>query len=197
MNPVIYLTGAPAAGKSTLCRNLKLAVPSLAVFAYSEKLREHVAQRAGLVQLSEDEIRRQSATLVTRDDVVAVDAQLRAFVTQQRQTQPIVIDSHPVTKEAFGFRVTPFTQAELRALSPDVILCLYLDSSQVAARIRADPMGRPLPSPFELDLHTHLQTSVAVQYGLILDRPVYLLDSSVGEAALVEAALKRAGLVAT
>src|SRR5437016_5175110 len=99
MNPVIYLTGAPATGKSTLCRNLKRAVPSLAVFAYSEELRTHVAQRAGLAQLSENEIRSQSAQLVTRDDVTAVDAQLRAFVAERRATQPIVIDSHPVTKE--------------------------------------------------------------------------------------------------
>lgn len=87
---------------------MKAAVPSLAVFAYSEELRAHVAHRTGLGELSEDEIRRQSAQLVTRDDVAAVDAKLRSFVGQQRTAQPIVIDSHPVTKESFGFRVTPF-----------------------------------------------------------------------------------------
>jgi len=197
MNPVIYLTGAPATGKSTLCRNLRRAVPTTAVFAYSEELRAHVARRAGLTYLTEDEIRRQSAQLVTREDVDVVDCKLVDFVAQHRTAQPIVIDSHAVTKEGYGFRVTPFKQAELRAVSPDVILCLYLASDKVTARIEADPMGRPLLSSFELDLHTHLQASMAVQYGLMLDKPVYLLDSSVGAAALVDVALKRSGLSST
>ncbi len=132
--------------------------------------------------------------MVTRADVAEVDAKLLQFVEQQRGKRPILIDSHPVTKETFGFRITPFSNAELRALAPDVILCLYLDGAQVAARIKASPMGRPLPTQFELDLHNHLQASVAVQYALVLDKPVYLLDSSVGESALVQSALERTGL---
>jgi adenylate kinase len=195
MNPVIYLTGAPATGKSTLCRNLKVAVPSIAVFSYSEELRNHVRARMRLGILTSDEIRGQSAQLVTRADVAEVDARLLQFVAQQRGERPILIDSHPVTKEAFGFRIAPFTSSELSALAPDVILCLYLDSAEVAVRIKVAPMGRPLPTPFELDLHNHLQANIAVQYGLLLNRPVYLLNSAVGEAALAEAALECTGLL--
>lgn len=193
MNPVIYLTGAPATGKSTLSRNLKRRIPVLEVFAYSEKLAEYVRERAALRDLSQDEIRQRSAQLVTREDVSAVDAQLIQLVRTRRGQVPILIDSHAVTKESYGFRVTPFTMAELRTLAPDIILCLYADGECVAARIKANPMGRPLPSIFELDLHTQLQATVAVQYALQLDRPVYLLDASAGEEVLVDVVLDRIG----
>lgn len=195
MNPVIYLTGAPATGKSTLSRNLKSRIPSLEVFAYSEKLAEYVRQRACLSELTQDEIRRRSAQLITREDVSAVDAQLLELVQTRRGQVPILIDSHAVTKESFGFRITPFTTSELATLAPDMILCLYADSGHVSARIETNPMGRPLLPLFELDLHTHLQTTVAVQYALQLNRPLYLLDSAKGEEELVEAAVERiAGL---
>lgn len=193
MNSVIYLTGAPATGKSTLSRNLRRRIPELEVFAYSEKLAEYVRERASLKELCQDEIRQRSAQLVTREDVSAVDAQLIQLVRTRRGQVPILIDSHAVTKESFGFRVTPFTKAELATLSPDIILCLYADGESVAARIKANPMGRPLPSIFELDLHTHLQTTVAMQYALQLDRPIYFLDASAGEEALVDAVLDRMG----
>lgn len=198
MSLIVYLTGAPATGKSTLARNLAKAVPELRVFSYSSELRDYVARRAGIPALSEEDIRQESAKIVTKEDVIAVDEMLIDLVAQQRKSShSIVIDSHAVTKEHFGFRVTPFSLTALKLLAPDVILCLYLDSQIARARIRGNPMGRPLPSQTELELHCQLQAYVAVQYGIILGRPVYMLDSSVTEDELLTRALERLKLAKT
>jgi adenylate kinase len=108
----------------------------------------------------------------------ALDERLLAFVREKRSTNHIVIDSHAVTKETFGFRVTPFSRNQLEALSPTLIICLYAEASVVINRIAANAQGRPKPTTFEADYHTALQGVVAVQYGILLGKPVYLLDAA-------------------
>ena len=191
--PVIYLTGAPATGKSTLCRNLASRFKSLTVFAYSEELRHFISKKTARL-LSEDEIRAQSSTVVTAEDVANLDEQLVARVAIERQSAPFIIDSHPVTKESYGYRITGFSIDALKRVGPDVILCLYTSPGIAIQRIGADPMGRPMVSPFEADMHTHLQTAVAAQYGVILGKPVYLLDAAASPGDLVELAADKAGL---
>ena len=61
-----------------------------------------------------------------------------------------------------------------------------INSDVAVERIRKNPMGRPTISRFEADLHTHLQTSLAVQYGIQLGKPVYIVNAEVDEERLVE-----------
>lgn len=191
--PVIYLTGAPATGKSTLSRNLAAKFPALRVFAYSDELRRHLAHRAQSA-LTEDSIRELSAKVVTSDDIVALDTQLVNRVRTERAEAPFLIDSHPVTKEDYGFRVTAFNVETLRALNPDVIVCLYTSPAVLIERIRSTPMGRPMVREFEAKMHIDLQASVATQYGVLLGKPVYLIDSSIAESDLVATVAARARL---
>lgn len=188
--PVIYLTGAPATGKSSLARNLASSVDGLLKLSYSELLATYICRRTPDCKLNESNLRSQSAKLITRADVEAVDKELLELVAQERTLRPIVIDSHPVTKEEFGFRVTPFRRDQLLALRPDVILCLYLSPEDLEKRIRENPMGRPLPPKNEIDLHTNLQGALAVQYGFLLDCPVYLLNGAEDPSRLCEVAMR-------
>src|SRR5262245_45273123 len=119
--PVIYLTGAPATGKSTLARNLKRAFPDLIVFSYSERLREFLARKSMSPAVSESEIRQHSASIVTPKDIEDLDAELIELVRTSRDQKSILIDSHPVTKESYGFRVTAFSVEKLKALNPDLV----------------------------------------------------------------------------
>lgn len=178
MAQVIYLTGSPASGKSTLCEHLERAVPNLEVYSYSKLLRDYVNQRSGAT-VDEVGIRQQSANLITRADVEAVDLWLIEQVRLNRTNQDMIIDSHPVTKEEYGFRVTAFTPKQLRQLDPDVIICLYVAPDVTRKRITADAAGRPLPTEFELGLHANLQASLATQYAFVLGKPCYLLDGSI------------------
>jgi adenylate kinase len=185
MAVVMYLTGAPATGKSTLCSNLAKANPAAHIFAYSNELRQLVAGRTHRV-VTEGEIREKSAAIVTPADVLELDKRLIALVAAERTRRPIIIDSHAVTKELYGFRVTSFSAEQLRQLDPDLIVCLYASPDAITARIAAKPMGRPQISLFEAALHVQLQAAVATQYGVLLGKPVYLVDADVPEEVLAE-----------
>jgi adenylate kinase len=189
MGQVIYLTGAPASGKSTLCEHLEKVVPNLRVYSYSKLLRDYVNRQNG-TDINEVSIRQHSANVITRADVEAVDQLLIEQVRLNRADQNIIIDSHPVTKEDYGFRVTAFTQEQLRQLNPDVIICLYVAPEVARQRITGNAAGRPLPLDFELALHAELQASLATQYAFVLGKPCYLLDSSVALDDLIKNILR-------
>jgi adenylate kinase len=165
----------------------------LVVFAYSEELRKIVADRTGEV-LEEDDIRSQSAGIVTTKDVEKLDNTLIERVQQARSTRPFLIDSHPVTKESYGYRITSFSLQQLQALNPDVLVCLYTSPEVSIERIRRNPMGRPMVSPFEAEMHTQLQASVVAQYGVLLGKPVYLVNSAIDQHTLVQTIAERTGL---
>ena len=185
MGRVIYITGAPATGKSTLCSTLLESNTDIDSFCYSQRLRDYVNQSRDM-QLDEIDIRRESARSVTADDVRVVDEMLlRESKTARESTRHLLIDSHQVTKEDYGFRVTPFSDENIRAIEVDVFVCLYAPPDVLAARITKDPQGRPLPSAFELEMHVQLQASVASQYAVITGRPFYLLNSAVPQDELV------------
>lgn len=188
---VIYLTGAPATGKSTLSRNLARLEPELKVFAYSEELRKLIQRKSGGRAMTEDDIRRQSALVVTPQDVEQLDDELVEMVQLERGHRSILIDSHPVTKEQYGFRVTGFDAPTIQRLNPDVLVCLYAPAEVTRSRIQADAMGRPLISEFEAQMHTHLQAAVVTQYGVLTGKAVYFLDSSATPSALTEVVLKQ------
>lgn len=186
MGKVIYVTGAPATGKSTLCATLAAPGSDIRAFCYSERLRDHVGRDIG-VDLNETDIRRESARVVTAKHVEEVDFLLHQEVMLTRTSGThLLIDSHPVTKESYGFRVTPFPADRLRALEIDTFICLYAAPDVLAQRISNDAQGRPLPSDFELAVHVQLQASVVAQYAVLTGRPCHLVDSNIPRDALIE-----------
>ena len=177
MGKVIYLTGAPATGKSTLTARVAAHAKDIEVFTYSLELARVTSSRIG--KLTQSDMREQSAKIITREDVALVDEQLIERAASFRQRDGfLVIDSHPVTIEEFGYRVTPFTKEMLSRLSPDVITCLYADAATLEARIKADAAGRPLPSPADLSRHVDLQCQVAWTYAFETGASLYFLDAS-------------------
>jgi adenylate kinase len=171
------LTGAPATGKSSICSAIAELIAQVRIVSYSTMLRQTVAARIAK-SLDALEIRQQSAAIVTREDVQATDDMLVREVLAARQSHHVIVDSHPVTKEVYGFRVTAFTVDQLQALNPDVIVCTYAPAEELERRVRADPQGRALSSLYELDMHVKLQATVAAQYGVVLGRTSYFLDTS-------------------
>jgi len=184
MPKVIYLTGAPAAGKSSTTRLLAENVEGLLVWEYGARLTDYVISRTAAIS-HQDELRTRSASVVTPEDVHNVDQALIAFVDENRDSRPIIIDSHPVTKEGYGYRITPFSLEQFARLSPDEIWVLLASPAATIARIAADPAGRPMVTEEEAHLHTALQASVAATYGMSLGRPVYLFDTSAAPSDLI------------
>lgn len=190
MAKVIYLTGAPAAGKSSTTRLLAEQVPALAVWEYGAELTKFVQAKNADVG-DQDGLRSASATVVTAADVATVDQALLAFVSERRGRVPVLIDSHAVTKEAFGFRITPFSLAQFQLLLPDEVWVLYASPKETRRRIELDPGGRPLVTLEEAQMHTALQGSVAATYGMATGNPVYFFDTAVPREALVGRLVER------
>ena len=176
MPKLIYLTGAPASGKSSTTSLLRDRVPGLVVWEYGERLTKHVSCRVGS-EFTQEELRTGSAQVVTPQDVEEVDRALMTFVAEHRSKRHVLIDSHPVTKEEYGYRITPFSLACFTRLAPDEIWMLFASPCETQRRIAADDGGRPMVTEEEARMHTAMQASVAATYGMSLGRPVYLFDT--------------------
>ena len=174
---VIYLTGAPAAGKSSITRALDRFVSPLEIFEYGERLTRYVSTRQDQ-KLTQESIRTSSAAVVSPEDIRAVDKLLLAFVADARTKAHVVIDSHAVTRERYGFRVTPYSLGDFTLLSPDAICVLFTPPEVAVERIERSPAGRPRVTLWEAGFHTGLQASVAATYGMSAGIPIYLVDSS-------------------
>jgi adenylate kinase len=174
---VIYLTGHPASGKTTLVNRLRQAFSGLRVFTYSEILARHLAVKSS-TKISQNTLRQKSANIVTEQDIKSVDQLLIREVKAARKSGSVIIDSHAVTKEDYGFRVTAFSFSMLENLAPTKICVLYTDSKTVIKRIRNNAGGRPTISKFEADFHCFTQVGLAVTYGIALGIPVYCLENA-------------------
>lgn len=185
MRMLIYLTGAPATGKTTLCRYLEQRIPGLQHIAYRDLLMAHVADRYR--NLTIETLREAPSQFVTRADVDATDRKLIGIVAELRKQKHVLVDSHPMSKEPYGFRITPFTPKQISLLAPDVIVCLYADPAEISRRIRANAEGRPVPSEFELSLQITQQASVATQYAYTLGKACHILNSAMAVEELGKA----------
>jgi adenylate kinase len=187
---VVYLTGPPATGKSSLLKGLEKAVHPLHSFSYSTVLAKYLGERDQRVY-AHDEMRKHSAGIVTANDIAAVDELLVKFVRENRSSTHIIIDSHAVAKETFGFRVTPFNLRQIEEIKPTMIVCLYAAPETIINRISAQPEGRQVSTIFEAAMHSELQASVAIAYGVHLGLPVYFFDSDRPKESLVAELARR------
>ena len=172
---VIYLTGAPAAGKSSVAERLIQAITPLEVFNYGQEFTKYLSEKIKR-EVQQDKVRGESARLITPEDVASMDRILMEKVRTLRTRTHFMIDTHAVTKEDYGFRVTPFSLQQFAELRPTMIVVLYTSPDVAINRISDDPGGRPMITAFESGLHTAMQASVALSYGTSLGLPVYFLD---------------------
>lgn len=103
---VIYVTGQPAVGKTTLVDKLIKAYPKLIVIKYSDLLEEYLTRKMAR-KVSHISLREHSAKIITYDDIAIIDKKLIADVEKLRSKCHILIDSHPTTKEEYGFCPIP------------------------------------------------------------------------------------------
>lgn len=173
---VIYLTGAPAAGKSTASAMLAETLPEILLFEYGAEL-TNLVRTKGATAISQDDLREWSSLFVTPEDVQALVDHLLEVVDVNRSSKNIIIDSHPVIKEGYGFRATTFSKDQICELRPSEIWVLYADPEVTVERIRAVPAGgRPEVTLEQARMHTAMQSSVALTYGVLVGAPVYFFD---------------------
>jgi adenylate kinase len=124
--------------------------------------------------------------VVTPTDIDALDDLLLGWIKKRRGAQHLLIDSHPVTKEQYGFRVTAFSLDRFKSLQPSEIWLFYASPEVTVDRISRAPSGRPEITLEEARMHTATQASMAMTYGIIAGCPVYMFDTDVDRATLLE-----------
>ncbi len=174
---VVLITGAAGTGKSTLVETVLQRARPFKRLDYGQLLLEHKARQAGIT-MTYDELRRDSAGVITPADVFAVDEWVIEQLPTWRAETNIIIDSHPVTKESFGFRVTPYSLAQVTRIGFDAIVVLVGEPRSLADRISARPQGRPTVSAFQAGFQVQLQAAVAAIYSIICERPCFAIDTT-------------------
>jgi adenylate kinase len=101
---VVYLTGAPAAGKSTLIRTLASTRPDVKVFEYGRMMSEKLGRGKAPGQgISQHTLRGGTSGRVTQRDIDDLDTEMTDWIERYNSQCHLVIDSHQVTIEPFGF----------------------------------------------------------------------------------------------
>ncbi len=161
----VFITGAPAAGKSTLIQQLAQLVAPLKIMEYGDRLldylrREHPA-------LTRDELRARSAELVNASAIANLDDALADDLPAWLATTHVAIGSHAVTHERYGVRVTAYAQRVLERLPLAAIVVLQASPQELLRRVGDAPEGRRWRTVEEADRLQRLQTDLALQYGII------------------------------
>jgi adenylate kinase len=189
MHPLVYLTGTPASGKTTVCEAIKAALPRVHILEYSELLAAHLGRKHSR-QVEHCELRESSAVIITPADVAAVDDFLISHAADLRRTHPVVVASHPATRENDGFRVIMFSPQLLAQLKPSAICMLVCSPETIAHRVEKNAEGRPSDSLHQTQTHATIQVAVATNYAFSLGVPAYFLESD-GDATRVVPSIVR------
>ncbi len=174
---VLMLTGAAGTGKSTLSKELQKRLHPLKRVDFGQLLLERKI-RHGHPGLTYEDLRRDSARLVTSEDVRAVDQELIESLPSMRREGHILIDSHAVTQEQFGYRITHYSFEQLKSLALDAVIVTYCHPAELVARRQRDPGGRPRLNEFEAQHQMALQEAVAVNYAITCGCRCYVLNSA-------------------
>jgi adenylate kinase len=176
MGKVVLLTGAPGTGKSTLRDSLEPCIPGLQHFDYGELLLRRKEQQG--VSLSYSELREQSSSVITPADVSNTDEWVVAEIARLRTASDVIIDSHALTREEYGFRAIPYSARQLEAVKFDAVLVLRCDSEVLIGRVAADPGGRrELSVELAREIQT-LQESLCLQYAVACACTTFIIDTT-------------------
>lgn len=108
-----------------------------------------------------------TGNIVSKEDIAAVNSEMVEWSNAARALKMVLIDTHQVTLESYGFRVAPFNEQELRLLGITDVLLLVAPDEIVVSRIEAKHGGRRVPSLFQAKIHAESQLQVAISYSVL------------------------------
>jgi len=153
--------------------------------SYGELLTKQLAGRVR----DQTELRTQSARAISTVDVIEADKYVQQVITETSGTTNLVVDSHALTSEDYGFRAVPFSAQQWQSLPFTRIVCLWAPSSVIRARVESDAGGRPLLTDEEFDMHAQLQSALALAYAHTAGLPIAFINSDSPLDSVVDAVL--------
>ena len=171
---IIYLTGSPASGKTTLAEQLVSRITNLVHFRFGRVLTDTINQNHNITQ---EQLRTSTAHISSPDIVNIVNEKAISICNENRENGNVIIDTHAVTTENNGFRITPMSIKQINRLDPDIFVCLTAKPSVRRARVATSAEGRPYLNEEQLRLQAQLQESLVVNYSSALGKPSYFMNN--------------------
>lgn len=177
----LYLTGAPATGKSTVARAVA-ARTNGKYLSYGGILTDSLSH---LVE-NQAELRAKSSLVISQADVLAADALVERVITEASGESNVVVDSHAITREPYGFRAIPYGFNQWAKMPYTHIVCLWASRDVIRSRIASAADGRPLLTDDEFDMHSQLQSSLALTYAHTGGVSIAFINSAVALDEVIE-----------
>ena len=170
---VIFLTGIPAAGKTTLAYALQERT-GLRRLSVGDFVAE--AARELHPNLTRRDLRADPDRFAPPPVVATACRRLAREANMQAQHGDVLVESHAVTPTPEGARSTPFHPDTLEILAFDGVVVLHTKIELVAARLTSGGHGRRALRETELHALQVMQDAVAVAYSVALGCPLCVLE---------------------
>jgi adenylate kinase len=170
---IILVTGVPGVGKTSLCRFLAGTRPNRYIHVPFGNLILRALDRE---EITEPELRSSAASLVT-PSILAVATEMLMIEIAKSSGHIILIDSHAVSQNRFGYVVTPDGASYFGRLRYTAIVQLFASPSTVLTRSAAAVSGRQAIFERDVDMHFMLQCCVSVGYSAASECPLLVVEA--------------------
>ena len=186
MRKVCLVTGTPGVGKTTLCSALARELPT----RY-----QHISFGGLILKcLNEDgfggteaDLRRRVSQLVTAQVISrATDLLVQETNADGNENLWLLLDSHAVSQDRFGFIATPDGPSYFQRLRYSAIINLFADPTEVLKRSNPDETGRQARTADDVATHANLQNAVTVLYSAFSACPAFFVDANARAGCLTE-----------
>lgn len=172
---IVLVTGVPGVGKTTLCKFMVSVWPNDYVhISFGTLILRTLSLNAEWV--TEPELRRAAASLVTHRTLTEATELLMVEVAEA-QHRIVLIDSHAVSQDRFGYIVTPDGRTYFDRLQYGAIVQLQAAPPTILARSAPDVSGRQARNEKDIELHYVLQSAVSVGYSAASECPLYVVEA--------------------
>lgn len=173
---VVLVTGLPGSGKTTFLQELTMLFDPTTQLGFGTLI--HDATKSTDPDITYDQLRTSPTRVAGPTYIDEARQALLQTVGLARASTNIFIDSHAVTADDYGFRVTPDSYAFLRQLDLDAILVLHVRQTILMQRLEQSDCGRRQVNFDQFDTYRQLQDSVCIAYAVVTGCPVFVLDAN-------------------
>lgn len=171
------INGIPASGKTTAVNYLEKNFSQIYVLRFGSLIFQYKKKK--FPQLKYEDLRKKSSSLIGFDDIKTIDNIVIEVTKKHRSSSHVLIESHGVTREDFGFRVTPYTHInQIHKLKLHAIVFISCKPTIVYDRINKNAKGRKPISQNEVVQNIRLQECLSMIYSTQAGCPLYVIDNS-------------------